>query len=307
MLPSAIRIARACLFGALLGLAAAAPARAEPVRLDFEGRQLNGNLQLAGGAGIGQGVMLLVHGTLAHNRLEIMRDLQALLGERGISTLAVTLSLGLPDRSGMYDCALPHRHGNAQAVAEIAAWVGWAQRQGAAKIGLLGHSRGGAQVALYAARGGDALPAAVQRIVLAAPTTFDAARAPADYRARFGGDFDAVLKQAQAMAAAGRGGELMQQTDFMYCPKTSVAADTFLDYHSGDGRNDAPSQLAAIRRPVLVVLAGGDEVVRDLPQKLAAARKPAGLKVVTVDAADHFFQELFGEDLADAVAAFWQE
>src|SRR3546814_10460853 len=86
--------------------------------------------------------MVLVHGTLAHNRMEIMQMLQETLGERGISTLAVTLSMGVSDRRGMYDCAVPHRHSNAMAAAEIGAWIDWAVKQGAAKIGLLGHSRG---------------------------------------------------------------------------------------------------------------------------------------------------------------------
>ena len=80
------------------------------------------------------------------------------------------------------------------------------------------------------------------------------------------------------------------------------------DSHWGDGRNDAPSQLARIPRPVLVVLAGNDEIVKDLPQKLEAAKKPAaGYRAVTIDGADHFFKDLYGEDVADAVAKFWAD
>src|SRR3546814_19761916 len=97
----------------------------------------------------------------------------------------------------------------------------------------------------------------------------------------------------------------MTQTDFSYCPKTSGTAATFLDYHNPDGCNDAPSQLAAIRRPVLVAIAGGDEIVTDLPQRLATAAKPAQFHAMTVEGADHFFKDLFGDDLADALAAFW--
>jgi len=295
-------------FVVLLCLAAMPrPATADPVRLVVDGRGLDGELHLASGKTIRDGLMVLVHGTLAHNRMEIMRALQETLGERGISTVAVTLSMGVSDRRGMYDCATPHRHSNAQAAAEIAAWIDWAGQQGAAKIGLLGHSRGGAQVAWYAAQAGDRLPAAVRRIVLVAPATFDPAKAAAEYRARFGADFGAVLKKAQALVAAGKGDTLLTGTDFMYCPKTSVAAATFVDYHSADGRNDAPSQIAAIRRPLLMTVAGADDVVRDLPQRLAAVPKPAQYHVVTVDGADHYFKDLFGEDLADAIAAFWKE
>src|SRR3546814_17638675 len=89
--------------------------------------------------------MVLVHGTLAHNRMEIMQMLQETLGERGISTLAVTLSMGVSDRRGMYDCAVQHRHSNALAAAEIGAWNHWAVKQGPAQVGLPAHARAGRQ------------------------------------------------------------------------------------------------------------------------------------------------------------------
>ena len=297
----------AVLAGLGIAIAAALPVAAEPVQLSHDGRVLNGEVQLAEGRSVRDGVLLLVHGTLAHNRMEIMSALQEMLAERGISTLALTLSLGVSDRKGMYDCAQPHRHGNQQAAAEIGAWVDWAAKQGAVKVGVLGHSRGGAQVAYYAAQAGDRLPAVVQKLVLAAPATFDRTKANEDYRSRYGGDLNAVMDRAAALVAGAKGQELMPDTDFMYCQKTSVAAATFIDYHWGDGRNDAPSLLGRIRRPVLVVVAGGDEIVTDLPQKLEAALKPERYRAVTVDGADHFFQDLYGEDLADAVAAFWAE
>lgn len=302
-----LHLRRAVLAGISLAVAAAFQAGAEPVRLTHAGRVLNGETQLASGKSLKDGVVLLVHGTLAHNKMEIMTALQDMLAERGISTLALTLSLGVSDRKGMYDCTQPHRHSNQQAAAEIGAWVDWAAKQGAGKVGLLGHSRGGTQVAYYAALAGDKLPPAVKKIVLAGPTTFDRAKANEEYKSRFGGDLDAVMDRAAALIAGAKGQELMPGTDFMYCPKTSVAAATFVDYHWGDGRNDAPMLLGRIRRPVLVVVAGGDEIVKDLPQKLGAAKKPESLRAVTVDGADHFFKDLYGEDLADAVAKFWAD
>lgn len=283
------------------------PASAEPVRIVHDGRGLDGELALAPGKKIEDGVLIMVHGTLAHNRMEIMRALQETLGDRNISTLAVSLSLGLPDRREMYDCATPHRHGNAQAAGEIAAWVEWASGQGTETVGILGHSRGGTQVAYYAARAGEKLPAVVEKIILVAPTTFDRARAAREYAARFNAEFAPVLARAEALVAAGKGSEIMPDTGFMYCPQTRVAAATFADYHAADGRNDAPSLIGGIWRPVLVAIAGGDEVVPDLPQKLETAAKPGKYRAVAVDDADHFFQDLFGEDLADAIAEFWDE
>ncbi len=281
------------------------PAAAESVRLSHEGRGLDGELKLAAAKTVKDGLIILVHGTLAHNRMEIMQAQQALLAERGVSSLAITLSLGISDRKGMYDCAQPHRHSNAQAVGEIAAWVEWAAQAGAGKIGLMGHSRGGAQVGLYAASA--APPASVQKIVLAAPTTFDRRRAATDFQTRFKTEFAPVIASADAWVAQGRGDEMMAVPGFMYCPNASVAAATFADYHATDGRNDAPSLLGRIPRSVLVVVAGGDEIVADLPARLQALPAAGLRRIVTVDGADHFFKDLYGEDLADAVAAYWQQ
>ncbi|WP_341894155.1 alpha/beta hydrolase [Ferrovibrio terrae] len=292
----------------LLGcLGVAAVAQAEPVRLVQEGRGLDGELTLAPGKTAKDGLLILVHGTLAHNRMEIMQAQQALLAERGLSTLAVSLSLGISDRKGMYDCTQPHRHSNAQAASEIAAWIDWAAKAGATKIGILGHSRGAAQVAFYAATAGGKLPAAVQKIVLAGPTTFDRTRAASEFKARFKADFAPVIGKAEALVAGGKGAEMMAVPGFMYCPNATVAAASFADYHAADGRNDTPSQMAKLPRPTLVVVAGGDEIVTDLPQRLQALPKLAHLRSITVDGADHFFKDLYGEDLADAVAGFWKE
>src|SRR3546814_2975464 len=110
----------------------------------------------------------------------------------------------------------------------------WSSDVCSSDLGLLGHSRGGAQVALYAAQAGDKLPPALQRIVLVAPGTFDIVHATAEYRTRYGGDFETVRRKAEALVAAGKGDELMTQTDFMYCPKTSVTAATRSEEHTSE-------------------------------------------------------------------------
>src|SRR5262245_46296162 len=102
--------ASAALTLVLLALSLAMQARAEPVQLLHDGRRLNADLTLPSGGDISRGVVILVHGTLMHGRMEIMASLQEDLAERGIGSLAITLSLALDDRRGAYDCGTPHRH-----------------------------------------------------------------------------------------------------------------------------------------------------------------------------------------------------
>ena len=126
-------------------------AQAKEVTLTRNGLTLTGDLTLATGKKPSDGVILLTHGSLAHRDMETIKTFRSLLNERGYNTLAINLSLGLSKRYGMYDCTKPHRHSNEEAVQEIRQWVAWLKNQGARKVTLFGHSRGGAQTAMFAA------------------------------------------------------------------------------------------------------------------------------------------------------------
>ena len=92
---------------------------------------LNGNLELAEGKSLKDGIILITHGTLAHNKMEIIASLQQILTERGVNTLAINLSLGVNNRHGMYDCGITHTHKHVDALHEISAWVTWLKEKGA--------------------------------------------------------------------------------------------------------------------------------------------------------------------------------
>ena len=173
-----------------LALGLGLPAQAAEVELPHAGLTLNGNLELADGRTVPDGVVLITHGTLAHGRMEITRSLQDLLRERGVSSLAITLSLGVDRRAGNYDCSVPHTHRHADAVSEIAAWVGWLKAKGATSVTVLGHSRGGNQTAWYAAEHRDPV---VNKVVLIAPMTQDAAATAAGYQRAFKKDVGPVV------------------------------------------------------------------------------------------------------------------
>ena len=129
---------------------------ADEVKLQHDGMTLNASLVTSADSWPAGPVVLMTHGTLAHRGMEIMAGLQDMLSERGISSLAINLSLGLDDRSAaMYDCATPHSHRHTDAVAEIGAWLEWLKGQGVKKIALLGHSRGGNQTARFPDRAAD--------------------------------------------------------------------------------------------------------------------------------------------------------
>ena len=278
-----------------------AAAQAEEVRLKLGDLRLKGYLAKAGESWPRGPVVLMTHGTLAHGRMEIMRTLQELLEERGISSLAINLSLGIDDRAGMYDCGIPHTHRDTDALLEIGAWKSWLEAQGAKRLVLLGHSRGANQTARYLVEHTDT---PVEAAILLAPAIRDAARVGADYRERFGASLDEVLGQARSLVEAGQGDRLVEPVGFLYCEDTKATAEAILSYYDPAQMQDIPYLIADMDLPVHVIAGSEDTVAEGLVTKvepLAAARTNVDLLVV--QGAGHFFRDLHAEDVADYIAA----
>ncbi len=287
------------ILGVLLLLLAQAPAvAAQPLTLSHDSRRLLATLEVAAGRSLADGVVLIVHGTMGHRDMDVVRRLRAMLGERGHSTLAPTLSLGVDAREGMYDCALPSRHRAEDALAEIGAWVDWVRRQGARRIVLLGFSRGAQQAAWYAATNPRA---PIDRVVLMAPIF--AGDAAERYAARFGQPLAPLLGRARALVGAGRADELLAGVGFLNCDSTQPSAAALLSYYAPPPPSEPSATLPRTGAPTLVVVAGGDSVVRDLDRRLAA-HLDGRHRLVVVSGADHFFHDLYGEDAADEIDAF---
>lgn len=281
-----------------------ASAEDKAVQIKQGGLTLNGTLSLASGKAVKDGVVLITHGTLAHNGMEVVKAMQAGLAERGVNTLAITLGLGLDNRQGMYDCAVSHKHKHTDALDEIAAWLGWLKGQGASKAVLLGHSRGGAQTALFAAERADAM---VSKVVLLAPMTYDEKAERDTYQGKYGKPLAGPLGKATALVKAGKGGEMMTATDFIYCPGATVSAAAFASYYQPDQRLGVVAPLARIKVPTLVIAASDDQVVKGLPEAVKPLADGKTVKLVTIPNADHFFLDLAADDAADAIKAFLAE
>jgi pimeloyl-ACP methyl ester carboxylesterase len=279
-------------------------AQAEDVRIQAEGITLNAHLEKADNWPAGP-VVLMTHGTLAHNRMEIMATLQELFAEHGVSSLAINLSLGIDDRpSAMYDCQVPHRHRHEDAVAEIGRWVAWLKERGAKRIVLLGHSRGGNQTAWYAAEHDDP---AVSRVILIAPMTWSPEYAARDYEKRYGKPLAPVLKEAEALVAAGKPDVLLGPMGFIYCKDAKATAAAVVSYYGPDMRKDTPSLLPKVNEAVLVFVGSEDQVVQGLEEKLAPLAGKGAVEVVVIDGADHFFRDLYAEELVEAAVEFFGE
>ena len=285
-----------------LGITAVA-AEAKEVTFQHKGLTLNANLELASGKKLTDGAILITHGTLAHNGMEAITYIQNLLKEKGHNTLAINLSLGLNNRHGMYDCQVTHHHRNDDAADEIGAWVDWLMGQGAKRVTLLGHSRGGTQTALYAAERDNA---SVLAVVLLAPATRENTSA-AGYQQRYKKPLAPLLEKAQKLVKDGKGGTVLEHTDLLFCPDTSVTAGSFVSYYGPDPRLDTPYLIPKLRKPTLVVVAGNDDIVVGLDKKVAPLADGKRVQMTVVDGADHFFRDLYADDAVEAIIAFLKD
>lgn len=240
----------------------------------------------------------MAHCQLAHAAMEIMQTLQTALKDRGVSSLSITLSLGIDNRSGMFDCKTPHRHRHDDAIDEIGAWLGWLQSQGVAKAALLGHSRSGNQAARFVLAHPDAPVAAV---ILVAPQVWNADITAQDYEKRYAKSLAVPLARAQQLVAEGKGNDLLEHVDFLFCPDTSVAAATFLSYYAPDERFDTPRLIPKIKPPVLVIAGSEDQVMKGLLDKVNPLVDGQRVQLRVVDGADHFFLDQYADEAADAI------
>lgn len=271
---------------------------ADPVSTVADGLTLNANLETTENWPEGP-VVVLTHGTLAHSGMEIMKSLQTMLADRGLGSLAINLSLGIDDRQpAMYDCATPHMHKHLDAVGEISTWVEWLKGQGVERIVLLGHSRGGNQAARYAAAQPDAV---VSDLVLIAPSTWDEGYPEKDYAQRYGTSLQPVLAQAQSLVESGRGEALIGPIGFIYCENAQASAEAVVSYYTPDPDMDTPRLLSRLGMPVVVFAGSEDTVVAGLIDKTEPLADGEKVELVVLDGADHFFRDLYAEDIADAI------
>ena len=274
---------------------------AEEVSTKLDNLTLRGNLELASGKSVKDGVVLITHGTLAHNSMELIKSLQSGLQAKGYNSLAINLSLGLDKRaSAMYDCPTPHMHKHTDAVGEIAAWTTWLKDKGASRIALMGHSRGGNQTAWALAEKDDA---AITSAILIAPQTWEAGYHLKDYKVKYKADLAPLLAKAEKLVAEGKGDTLIDM-DFIYCEKTRAAAKSVVSYYKDDARMDTPTLLAQSKKPVLVIIGSADTTVKGLAEKMAKAADGKRIKAHTVDGADHFFMDLFGDEVIEQTVLF---
>ncbi len=292
------------IFLILLLITCSVSAYAEEVTIKDEGVTLNARLDMGEGReSLEEGVILLLHGTFAHNDMEIMRAMTDYLNELGYSTLAINLSLSMDNRHGMLLCEEVdvHKHMHTDALKEIGLWVDWLKQKGAKKVVLSGHSRGGGQITWYAKENPDPV---IEKVVVVAPATWDWKYEVADYEKRYGKSLEKVLASAKEQVERGNGEAIMRPLGFVYCADSAATAATFVNYYTDRPERNTPSIIDQLSMPVLVIAGSEDEVVKGLIPQTEEKVEPGKVDLVIIEGSDHFFRDLYAEEVVEALVEY---
>ena len=282
----------------LLLLLTCQPLFAQEVTTSHNNLAINAELKLAENSTLADGVLLITHGTLAHNKMEVIATLQELLTDAGINTLAINLSLSIDNRHGMYDCQVPHQHKHTDAIEEISTWSAWLKSQGAGDISLMGHSRGGNQTAWFS----QSYPDKVKSQILLAPATWSKTAEQNDYKTRYEKSLTEILSQIEQADE----NAWMDPTDFIYCTGSRVKATSFLNYYLPDQRLDTPYLLEKTITPSLVISGSEDKTVTNLPEKMAGITNSL-VEHISIEGADHYFRDLYADEVVEHIVEFMEK
>lgn len=267
---------------------------AEPVQINRADLKLNGNLIAAEDKQ--QTAFLILHGTWAHVAMELPATLQGLLEDEGYASLAPTLSLGVNDRQGFFNCKSPVAQGHEAAIHELHAWYLFLREQGYSNVVLIAHSRGGAQAALYQQRyPQDKLSA----LVLLAPMTWQQGVEAKAYHDKYGVNLNEQLVQAEQYRQAGKA--LFTPPGILYCENTAVSPHAFISYYSVKPEKNTPTLLADTAVQTVVYLGSEDPLSIEFAKQQGLLANKKNITVVNISGAGHFFRDLYADELIEDI------
>ncbi len=287
---------------ALSCLLAFTSSNAEEVRIRHNGLTLNANLEMADGKDFSDGMVLIVHGIWAHNQMEIIETSQQALLDNGRSSLAITVSLGIDDRHGFLDCNIEHRHIQDDVLGEIQAWIDWLKSKGVNSVVMMGHSRGANHVMVYAVESKEPM---ISHLLFLAPGTVGTFRDL--FKRRYGEHIHDVMLRVNKMIDAGKGDELMRNTDFILCPQASVTANTFASYYSpaaDEKFQNFVNYLPQLTVPTLITTGTADERQPDIEKNVSPYIDGKLIHLSVIEGAGHFSQDDAAEEFANIVIHF---
>ncbi len=258
---------------------------ASPVSLEYKGLRLNANY--ISQTDKKKPIYLILHGTFAWHGMELPSTLQSLLEEENHGSLAFSLSLGYDNRSGFFDCnqKIIGKHDDAQA--EIDLWVNYLLSQGYEDIAILGHSRGGAQIASYAVLNTQK----IKQLILIAPMVWE----KNTVHGRFNQSNSTEL--SKLIASSKNKPQDLSNIDILHCKNATISATAFLSYYENTPIKNTPQIIANSKIPTYIYLGSEDPLTKRFTSQQNLFEKNPHISTLFIDGSDHFFRDFYADEI----------
>ena len=251
-------------------------------------------------------IALILHGTRGHQNLELITSLRDSLLANGVDSLTINLSYGIDNRANDFlSCDIEHRHKQSNSQYEIKLWYEHIKKIGYEKIYLIGHSRGGLDIINFYESLDSKNQNSINSVFLLAPISETWKSLSDRYKESYNiNTWDLVKKKTKKL-----------KISFLGCEDATVYRDTFLDYYFiGDDTHFFDSEviefsdrglnlhLTNTSGKVHVITASEDTITPNtykIVNDIAAKRK--NIELYQVDGADHFFRDIYFDDLMEII------
>ncbi|MCK4708885.1 MAG: alpha/beta hydrolase [Gammaproteobacteria bacterium] len=230
-------------------------------------------------------VLIFIHGYLQTRDFSTVKRLSEALHEEGYSVLSPTLSLGISNRAQSISCESIHLHSLNSDTDEITKWVNWASQQGHKEIVLIGHSAGSVNITAYLAQG--AHPAVTKSILISLthygpdrPTAFETSE-----HAKVAKD---MLHKAD---------NSLHKFALQFCREYVTTAQNVLSYYNWSSKQVLKAITTSTSKNYIILGSSDDRIG---PRWLTELEQVSDM-IITIEGANHFFDQAHEFDLVDSI------
>jgi len=243
-------------------------------------------------------VAISIHGTRGFKTMEIISVLSENLLDLNVDTIAPNISYGINDRGNEFlSCDIKHLHNRHENINEIIRWFLFAVERDYNNIILIGHSRGGQDIMHAYEKILKIYPSESEKIssiVLLAPLTDNLE------------DINNSLEESNNMtinALLEKDKDKLIKINFLSCPNTTVKVSSFLSYYNISPHEQITQMLKDIKINTYVFTASEDVFVPKTHSKISNIINE-NIKLIQIDGSDHFFRDLFLDEVIENLANF---
>lgn len=264
------------------------------VQIDGPTYKLNGLLTISEN-NPKKNIVLLVHGILGHQKMEIIDNAKTILHENNIDSLSINLSYGIPLReNGFFPCDKDHKHNESISIKEISYWHKFLINNNYKNIYLLGHSRGALNITQYYLQMNRP---DIKGVFLIAPTSKNVNDYIKIYKEIYSVNLE--IKMSEMLDRIKKKKEGYTKINFFHCEEAMVHDNTFLSYYQDNGKN-LIDLLKTMPIPVFVFTASEDSIANLTFDKVKQLNHKT-VKLTMIEGSGHMFRDLYLEEVMDTV------